>query len=288
MNRAWIITLASAAAFVGAAFPMAKRIGNFNTNAHYTRYHAETIIARQTRLQGFPLLKVDDLPGEGESKNSYFLKLTYGEPVPEESSAPAPITKLVAVHRPPAPNMPRLDIYEEWAKLLAINEVERDAVGNPHSRPGSERLMLIIRRTPEGFDADTWGSVRRTEWLFDFHDFNPDGTITTETRRWPMANPMYERAFVERAESAARAIPPDTRLKSISDMPPLAERSIEYFAAMHTIPRLNVPKYKFSDTAFSFRTLSWTLPVVMLAGLTFSIAIFFAVASNIRRRPKRA
>jgi hypothetical protein len=47
---------------------------------------------------------------------------------------------------------------------------------------------------------------------------------------------------------------------------------------MHVIPKLNVPKYKFNDTAFSFHTLGWTLPASMLSGLVFCIAFFFAIA----------
>lgn len=284
MNRAWIVSLVSAATFFGAAVPMALRIRDFNQTAHHASFHVDAYASRRVHLAGFPPVLVEDhQPSEAERAElptDFAFKITYGEPTSAR-------TKIVPVHRPPAPDMPGLEMYDEWAKLLAINEVQRDAAGRPSPKPGSEKLMLAVRRTPQGFDDETWGSVRRTEWLFDFHEFKPDGTIVSTTRRWPMANPMREEAFQKRAAEAAAGKdgkPPDPRLKSLADIPPLSERTVEYFAALHVIPKLSVPKHKFNDTAFSFRTLGWTLPVTMLAGLTFSIAIFFALAGN-RGRP---
>lgn len=281
MNRAWLVTLASAALFVGAAVPMGLRIRDFNREHPAPSFHVDAYVSRTVRLAGFPPLRIDDHePTAPSDPAASELKITYGPPGNET-------VRFVPVKRPPVMGMPGLELYDEWVKVLAINEVQRDAAGNPSPKPGSERLMLAVRRTPQGFDAETWGSVRRTEWLFDFHEFTPDGRIVTSTRRWPMANPMHEEAFQKRAAEAAAGIdgrPPDTRLKSLADIPPLAERTVEYFAAMHVIPKLSVPKHKFNDTALGFRTLGWTLPVCMIAGLVFSVAFFFALAG----RPAKA
>lgn len=271
MKKAWLITLLSGLTFIGAAIPMALRIRRFNADAHYTRFHAERIIDRQIHLKGYPILRLEDQPGQ--APGSAALKLTYGE----ESASPGPEVRIVPVHPPPAPNLPRLDAYEEWARLLAINEVQRDQEGNPVAKPGTERFLLVVRRTPEGFEADGWGSVRRSEWLFDFYEFLPDGKIAAETRRWPLRFDR-EKDFQERARQPAPSGKPDERLVALADVPPLQERTLEYFAAMHVIPKLNVPKYKFSDTAFSFHTLGWTLPITMVSGLVFSVAFFFAIA----------
>lgn len=277
-TRLWLITLACAAGFIAAAIAMAGRIKDFNRTRHFAQYHAEPITARQVNLVGFPRLTIADAPSSPDQparSGESFFKVSYGG----DGDTPAAV-KYVPVRRPAGFDIPTLGIYDEWAKLLAVNEVARNAEGDPVAKPGTERLLLVVRRTPEGYDPATWGSVRRTEWVFDFHTFTPDGKIKTETRRWPMAGEHREASFQERAASANPADPMGAHLKALAAIEPIEERSLEFFAAMHVIPKLNVPKHKFTDTALSPKVLGWTLPVSMLCGLAFSIAFFFAVAPS--------
>ncbi len=272
-RRAWFLTVVFGALFALSAWPMAMRIQAFNKSRHFRHYHIQPIEKRVFTVGGFPPVRFED----SQDKAGRFVeKLIYGDPQTGKVQ-----TRLIPLERPAAINLPDLGIFAEWMRVLAINEVVRDKSGNQSVDEGSLRLLVVVRRTPEGFDPETWGAVRRTEWLFDFYELKPDGSITLETRRWPMANELYEQAFQERAAAAAKGAdgrPPDMRLKELADMPPLEERSVEYQAALHVIPKLNVPKYKFTDTALSIRVLGWTLPVSMLAGLGFSFAFFFAVA----------
>jgi hypothetical protein len=55
---------------------------------------------------------------------------------------------------------------------------------------------------------------------------------------------------------------------------------------MFVIPKLNVPEYKFSDTAFRIEVLGWTLPVTMASVLLIAGGVAFALAP--RRRPTPA
>jgi hypothetical protein len=93
----------------------------------------------------------------------------------------------------------------------------------------------------------------------------PDGTIETTQRRWPRGR---------RAEARLEG-ETDNPLRGIE---PLAPRTLEYFAAMHVIPKLNVPRHKFNDTALSPKVLGWTLPVSMLSVLGMAGGLVFTIA----------
>jgi hypothetical protein len=115
MNRAFLVTLLAAAAFVGGAVPMARRISTFNKEAHLSSFHIEPFASRKIHLEGFPPVELQDrpaLPEEHLPPDAFFLKVIYGEP-------PNARETLVPVHKPAAPDIPQLDSYEEWAKLRA-------------------------------------------------------------------------------------------------------------------------------------------------------------------------
>lgn len=263
---ALIITLVSAAAFIAALYPMVERIREFNLHAGLHNFHAEVLNTRQFQIGVFPEFKLTDVPGDEQSPRSQFesfLRLDYGG---RET--------MIRVKKPPAA-MHDLAMYDEWVKVLAINEVGRDEQGNTQPIQGSERLYIVSRRTPDGFDPESWGSVRRDDWVFDFYRLNPDGTVETTQRRWPRGR-RAEARLQEEQGNPLRAIEP------------LAPRTLEYFAAMHVIPKLNVPKYKFNDTALSPKVLGWTLPVSMLSVLGFAGGLVFAIAPRRARRAAAA
>ena len=254
----WAIVLAAGAIFAASAWALAGRIVEFNRTSHLVRYHAEILDRRAFQIGSYPEALLADA---ADAAGNPVLRLDY-----------AGKTTLIPVKKPSLPNLPTLAAYEEWAKVLALNEVELDASGHSAAKPGTERLLIVVRRTPEGFDPETWGSVRRVEWVFDFYELKPDGSVTASARRWPRPD-LREESFQKQAAESG-----DQRLKALAAVPPLEERSIEYFAAMHVIPKLNVPQHKFNDTALNWRVLGWTLPVSMLSGLVLVPALFFAVA----------
>lgn len=238
---------------------MTRRIAAFNAATPPLRLHADPIIAREFKLARFPAVKLTDaLTEDGGAA----LELEY-----------AGKSQLIPVKAPPARDLPALIGYEEWFKPLAINEVMTDPVtGSSVAKPGSERLLLVSRRTPEGFDAESWGSVRKVEWVFDIYDLKQDGGIELRTYRWPRSQ-RGEMYLTKRNQSAT----PDPREVEHQKLPILQDRSVEFFAAMYVIPKLNVPNHKFNDTAFSLRVLGWTLPTAMISLLTLTGALVFAV-----------
>jgi hypothetical protein len=279
---AWIITLGSLAAFGAAIVPMIARIRAFNAEAALVRYHAEPIVSRDIRLGRFPALKLtDDVTESGQAA----LRLEYGD-----------TRRLIPVKKPPARDLPNLALYDEWAKVLAINEVTLDDQQRSVARPGTERLLLVVRRTPEGFDPDSWGEVRRIEWVFDFYELRPDGSIEQTQRRWPRKPRSEKRLFREAAMDLA-APPSDlkspqeiedwraaiARSKMLATIPVLKDRTLEHYAALFVMPKLSVPEHKFNDTALSPEVLGWTLPVSMVSVLTFAGGLVFALAPRRRK-----
>jgi hypothetical protein len=255
----WLIVAASAAAFAGAMVPMTQRIADFNKTAHFARVHVEPQVAREFKLAGYPEVKLTDaITPQGASA----LKLEY-----------AGATHTIPVKPPPVRDLPVLAGYEEWFKVLAVNNVITDPSGRSVPAPGTEHLFMVARRTPDGFDPKTWGTVRRVEWLFDIYELKPDGAVSMTTYRWPRSE-RSERNLTNRNAGEA----PDPREVALQKLPRLDERSVQYLVAMHVIPKLSVPEHKFNDTAFSPRVLGWTLPVSMLAFLTLTGALVFAIA----------
>lgn len=185
-------------------------------------------------------------------------------------------SQTIPVKRPPALGLPDLGAYAEWVKVLEICQVERTPA-SPDStdtvardKPGTGRLVLVVRRPAEGFDPETWGTARVDDWTFDFHEFEPDGSIRTTAFRWPRSD--HGEAKLQKQVGGG-----DLYARALAAIPPLEERTWEYQAALHVIPKLNVPKYRFQNDAFSPRVMGWTLPVGMLSVLGMLVGLGMAL-----------
>ncbi len=269
---AWLLTLASAGVFGASILPMMRRIEDYNKSAGFLNLHAEPIGARKLSVEGFPPATLTD---DAMPNGSSAIRLEYGG-----TSTLIPVRK-------PAANLPNLSAYDEWLKALAIYEVVRDAKGEQYRKAGSERLMIVVRRTPEGFDPDAMGEVRRIEWVFDMLDLKKDGSVDRFVRRWPRSLRAEARLGREaRGEEgdAARI----ASAKALIAIQPLKDRTVEHFVAMHVIPKLNVPDYKFNDTAFRVGVIGWPLPAAMGSALVFTGAVVFALAPRRRVRSEAA
>ncbi len=267
---AWLITLGGAALFACSIVPMAHRIADYNAHANIPAFHAEPIVSRTLRVEGFPDATLTDVPATGPMGS---IRLDIGEK-----------STMIPVRRPAAMNMPNLAGYDEWLKALAVYPVVRDEHHDQGRISGSEHLVIVVRRTPEGFDPETWGQVRRDEWLFDFYDIKRDGEVEHFTRRWPRTSNYGDPEARLRREAAGEGVEPAraATAKYLLQYEPLKDRSFEHFVAMFVIPKLSVPDYKFNDTAFRLEVLSWTLPCSMCAVLAFLGGLVFAIA------PKRS
>jgi hypothetical protein len=247
----WLLFGVCTLLVIASAAEMTRRIACFNRDAKLPSFKFGVSTARHFKLFGRDV-SLTDVTEEGAS----YLRLTWGDR-----------SELIRVNTPPVKDLPDLGGgYGEWVKFLEVND--------------GERYVLVSRLTPEGFDPGSWGQVRRSDWTFDFHQFQPDGTITHETFRWPRSR--HSEASLRNAAEGDGKTPPDPGALALLAIPPLEERSWQYQAALHVIPKLNVPRHRFDNDAFDPRVMGWTLPVGMLAGLGAVAGFFIAIAP--RRR----
>jgi hypothetical protein len=257
-------------AFIVSAAFMAKRAAAFNRDQNFPHYRFGVSTSRSFKVYGRQVVLTDDASDGGAR-----LKIEYGDQ-----------TRVVPVRKPPAPKLPDLGGYQEWLKVLEINQVERvaspDGKGTiAQDKSGSAHLVLIVRRPAAGFDPETWGTARLDDWTFDFHAFEADGTIRTSTFRWPRSD-HGEQQLRKQVESG------DAFAKQLAAIPPLQERTWEYQGALHVMPKLSVPKYRFQNDAFNPRVMGWTLPVGMLSVLGMLVGIGMGVGGRRATRQQNA
>jgi len=279
-RKAWWITIGAGALFCASIVPMARRIAEYNAHANIPTFHTEPLAGRTLRVDGFPIATLTDVAAErgtvgGGGGGAGTIRLEYNG---KET--------LIPVKRPPALDLPTLAGYDEWLKPLAIYPVVRNERGEQTRVPGSERFVIVIRQTPEGYDPETWGTVRRDEWLFDFYDLQRDGKVVHTTRRWPRKSSYGDPEARLAREAAGKGVDEARAAvaRRLLQFEPLKERTAEYYMAMFVIPKLSVPEYKFTDTAFRPKVLGWTLPCAMFAVLGFTGGLVFVIAPRRRVR----
>lgn len=240
-----VVLLTSLALGVFGVARMARRVAAYNERSHFEHYRFDIGSSREFTAHGLPvkITDADDTPGDGRSE----LVISYDA---KETRVP--------VVPPPVKDVPDLGVYGDWAKVIEVHQVVRGPDNSLMDKDGTGRILVICRIPPEGYDPQTWGSVRRADWTFDFHEFKPDGTLEKSTFRWPRSE-LGEMSLKKEIDKG------DETAKVLATLQPLDERSWQYQAALHVIPKLNVPKYRFQDTAM--KAMGWTLPVAMFSGL---------------------
>lgn len=244
-----VLAAAALAVFVLSVYVMSRKAAAFNATADHPEYLMVPQPERRFTVYDRPV-SIEDADLED---GRFAWRITYGD-----------AELVIPVRPPPVKHAPDLGLYEEWAVALETWLITRDAAtgGEPERKPGSGRFVIVSRRTPDGFDPETWGQVRRTDWTFDFYEFLPEGGFEHSVKRWPRS---------KYGDSVARRDPGS----DLAKIEPLEERSFEYLAAMHVIPKLALPKHKFKDTAVY--AMGWTLPAAAFSGLAIGVGLFLAV-----------
>lgn len=256
----WCLAAVFAAVVLYSVYRMSFKVDAYNKQSRFAHFRFQVMGSREFRAFGMPVTITD----EAEGKLS-FLRIRFG-----------PTDRRVPVKTPPVMNIPSMGIYDEWAKVLEVHEVGRDEDGENIDKQGSGRVVLVCRRTPDGYDPETWGTVFRDSWTFDFYEFTKEGTLTDSSFRWPRGElgDMTLTRLVKEGNPQAVAL---------AALPELPERSWQYQAALHVIPKLNVPKYRFQDDAVS--AMGWTLPTAGFGGLGLILGLCMGFAP---RRTTRA
>lgn len=187
-------------------------------------------------------------------------------------------------------NMDGLEIYEESLAVLSFVPI----IDGRRLPPDSQHLRMVVVARRTDFDPDTWGAVRVRDWVFQFVELLPDGSLRPAPDQPPRLMQFRDRRGRIPAEVSAREelaaanpatppppLPPDgPRLTSVE---PIEERTWEWQAALHALPKGQVSRYRFQTTAVS--AMGWTLPAAGLAVLG-ALAGLAVLLSTIVRRPQ--
>lgn len=159
------------------------------------------------------------------------------------------------------PDLPPAIRHQDWL------HVRRFAAYRPGQAPEAERLIITTRRPLTAADPRT-GSVWNRDWTFEFHELLTDGTIRTETLRYP-------------------------RARGDKDPKPgeLREGTWQKDAAMLMMPGSPPDTLNFGRPTASFkrdalRDAGWTFPAAIASGLGLiaSLALLLAPRAAARVR----
>lgn len=187
---------------------------------------------------------------------------------------------------PPRLDLPNLRKHEDWFRLLlwrpdrGFDEAEQRML-----RAGGEasgNLAIVTRTQRPGTDPQTTGEVFKSDWVFDFYEFLPQGGGDMGNGLWRHTRlhyPESDRAYARRVKAAKREgrEPPSRRPDE------LREGSWHYHAAMSVMPEGSSLPRDFNHNAMMAAGWRWSFASLSILGFLFSLA--FALAPD---RPKPA
>lgn len=248
----------SALLFVFSVFFMSRRVAAQHRDFPPPNFAFQKTSERGFDYKGRDVAFADALTPEGQAA----LSVTYGD----ESI-------LLPIHPPHVRDLPDLRGYDEWLAVLQYAATrEGDYAGVDWGTGAGIEMVLVKRNTPPGMDQDTWGSVFVRDWTFDFIQFNADGTFT----RREMQFPAFSRYRNETYLPALKADPQ-------SKVEMIMERSWEWQAALFAVPKAQISRYRFRNTAVS--AMGWTLPVAAASALGVLGGIGLLMAAATHRPP---
>ncbi|MFK7759545.1 MAG: hypothetical protein AB8C13_06335 [Phycisphaerales bacterium] len=265
----WMIALLSLITLVFSSVALAKRIDRFNTDRSAPLFSFRNVTSDAFLFQNNPLT-LQEVTVEDKD----YIQIQYAN---DELLLPVVI--------PPKQPLPTLfDRQREWMSMMILADRAGISLEEMESRIDDGELiprLILATRTPFGAEPSkekkfdniehernwTWGEVRRDLWLFDFYEFNPDGTITPHQ---PLRFPESGKSLLRRQNYAKLKGEP------IPEREPgeLVEYSWQYGAAIKLTPR--PPAITMENQAL--RAAGWTLPTAAGSVLLLIVSIFFAIA----------
>jgi hypothetical protein len=168
-----VLTLACAGVFVVGIAGLARRIGEFNAAAGRTMYAFNEVHEREFQFAGRKVSLTDE-----EREGQTVVVVQYGD---AELRLIAPREVDIG-----SAQLPGLARHSEWLRVLRFAPFKgrNRTEFKEHLDEGTDRLAILSRRPAVGPDPHT-GEVWNRDWLFEFRELLPDGTIAAETLRYP-------------------------------------------------------------------------------------------------------
>ncbi len=255
-SAGWLLASVSAAGALLSAYFMAYRVAAFNEAAHPSRWHFDRTFSRSREFKG----RTVELQDAKLENGAPALRLTFADQ-----------KRLIPVTPPLVPNLPDLAAYEESVALLAYAPIkDGDIQVNPETGEGSS-LALVVRNTA-GYDAASWGAVRVKDWWFDIYELRDDGTIRHRVMQFPD----------RRGNLPAKVEQPSASVEE------LQERSWEWQAALHAVPKSQISRYRFKTDAVKgdegIEGMRWTLPAAGFSTMGLVVGVVLIAGDRVSRR----
>ena len=162
-----VIVALSLAGLVASSVLMARRLGQRD---NHLVWFSDAIVKPGFEFEGNSLEFVENTPPEDAPTRPRTLEIRYrGE------AHAIPIEPSMRVDD----RLPGLLKYDDWLRVHFFAEgakTEHDLAGAIARKEIAPRLVISVRRVPDGFDPATWGSVRRREWRYTFIEPQPAGS----------------------------------------------------------------------------------------------------------------
>ena len=171
-RRMWVgLAAVSLAVFAVSVAALAGRIGAYNSGAGRTMYAFNEVHDRGFRFADREVSLTDE-DRDGRS----VVVVRYGDRE----------LRLLASITPLSPQLPGLARHADWLRVLRFAPFQgrTKAEFKEHLDEGTDRLAIVTRRPAAAPDPHT-GQVWSRDWLFDFHELLPDGTIRSESLKVP-------------------------------------------------------------------------------------------------------
>lgn len=285
-------TIVVAAVFVGcvaalgvSGSAMARRVAEWNqrndTPEHPGSYHFERNVdwrpeIRAARFKDATLefeetfVDAGSAEGGGEAVRRPAIVMRWGV------SGAEPTRREFPVIAAPARGFKDMSSYEEsFAVLTFVPVVQGQRLDN---EPERVRLVVVSRRTD--YDPATWGAVRVKEWWFEFVELLPGGKLG------PVRLMQFPAPRDPQGRAAALIPDPQTGVVSNPAVETIQERSWEWTAALHAVPKGQISRLRFKATAVS--AMGWTLPTAGFAILGTLVTGAMLVGGRLGRRAGRA
>lgn len=289
MNRlvrmgAAILVVSSAGVAVATVF-MARRVASFNATLP-EQFLFKTQTAREFSAFGHPVTiedaTLDSSPTAGGQPQSA-VRVTYGD---------ASVT--IPVIAPKVKGFKDLTTYEESFRVLSFAPIKE---GKADIKPFSDenwRAVVVAREQRPGFDQDTWGEVRVKDWTWAVYELKPDGTIAGprtiqyRDRRGRTPAEVYAR---DELKKAGKPVPqlPEQGGQRLTNVEPIDERTWEWQAALFTLPKMQVSRYRYRTDAVDGSAgtpgMGWTFPLAgfSVLGVVAGFGLIMAGRTEVNR-----
>lgn len=172
-------------------------------------------------------------------------------------------------------NLPGLVAFRDWFKVLPMVTgalSAEEAESKLQSGQIQTRLVIVARYLPEGYEAGSWGTVRRQDWIYRFAELMPEpakSSIRVTQKTYRELDALHTPSVHAKAED----IP----------TPEVRNRDLWMHFAMQQVTPAQFFRAKDRKLDAALEAMGWTWPVAGISVLTIVISgLMIAMASKPR------